>query len=161
MWPGPRPTSISSGILIRPAIWPQYMVQKVGVPCPPPLGGAGSQSNTMSPELRPTTIPSGKLIHPAVWPQQTWAKKWGAVPLLGELGLTQCGHKVNRFWATVCKTVRHMLSDRCPVCLSVLSVLSVTLVYYGQTVGCIKMKLGTEIGLGPGETVSDGHPASP
>jgi len=23
------------------------------------------------------------------------------------------------FWATVCKTVRPMLSDRCPVCLSV------------------------------------------
>jgi len=23
------------------------------------------------------------------------------------------------FWATVCKTVRHMLSDRCPVSLSV------------------------------------------
>jgi len=22
------------------------------------------------------------------------------------------------FWATVCKTVRHMLSDRCPICLS-------------------------------------------
>jgi len=38
------------------------------------------------------------------------------------------------------KTVRHMLSDRCLVCLSVLSV---TLVYCGQTVGWIKMKLGT------------------
>jgi len=45
-----------------------------------------------------------------------------------------------RFWATVCKTVRPMLSDRC---LSVLSVLYVTLVYCGQTVGRIKMKLGT------------------
>jgi len=29
------------------------------------------------------------------------------------------------FWATVCKTVRPMLSDRCPVCLSVLSVCNV------------------------------------
>jgi len=38
------------------------------------------------------------------------------------------------FWATVCKTVRPMLSNR--VVLSVLSVcLSVTLVYCGQTVG--------------------------
>jgi len=36
------------------------------------------------------------------------------------------------FWATVCKTVRPMLSDRCLSCLSVC--LSVTLVYCGQTV---------------------------
>jgi len=50
------------------------------------------------------------------------------------------------FWVTVCKTVRPMLSDH-------LSVLSVTLVYCGQTVGWIKMKLGmqvAEVGLGPG-----------
>jgi len=47
------------------------------------------------------------------------------------------------FWETVCKTVRPMLSDHC------LSCLSVTLVYCGQTVGWIKMKLGTEVGLGP------------
>ena len=40
------------------------------------------------------------------------------------------------YWATVCKTVRPVLSVRC------LSVLSVTLVYCGQTVGRIKMKLG-------------------
>jgi len=37
-----------------------------------------------------------------------------------------------RFWATVCKTVRPMLSERCPVCLSIC--LFVTLVYCGQTV---------------------------
>jgi len=39
----------------------------------------------------------------------------------------------------------------CPVCLSVC--LSVTLVYCGQTVGWIKMKLGTEVGLGPGHVI--------
>ena len=62
------------------------------------------------------------------------------------------------FGATVCKTVRPMLSDR--VCLSVLSVcLSVTLVYCGQTVGWIKMKLGVQIGLSPRHTVLDGNPA--
>jgi len=66
-----------------------------------------------------------------------------------------------RFWATVCETVRPMLSDRClsvlpcPVCLSV------TLVYCGQTVGRIKMKLGMHVGLGPGHTVLDGDPAIP
>jgi len=48
------------------------------------------------------------------------------------------------------------------VCLSVLSVcplmccLSVTLVYCGQTVGWIQMKLGTQVGLGPGHIVLDG-----
>ena len=50
---------------------------------------------------------------------------------------------VEGFWATVCKTVCPMLSVRClsvcPVCLSV------TLVYCGQTVRWIKMKLGTEV----------------
>jgi len=51
-----------------------------------------------------------------------------------------------------CKTVCLMLSDRCLyVCLPVLSctVLSVTLVYCGQTVGRITMKLGMQVGLGP------------
>ena len=40
-----------------------------------------------------------------------------------------------------------------------MSVLSVTLVYCGQTVRCIKMKLDTEVGLGPGHVVLDGDPA--
>jgi len=44
----------------------------------------------------------------------------------------------------VCKTVRRMLSDRC---LSVCLVLSVMLVYCGQTVRWIKMKLGMQVGL--------------
>jgi len=65
-------------------------------------------------------------------------------------------------WATVCKMVHPMLSDRCPICpiLSSLSV-SVTLVYCGQMVGWIKMKLGVEIGLSPGDIVLDGDPAPP
>ena len=40
-----------------------------------------------------------------------------------------------------------------------LSILSVTLVYCGQTVGWIRMPLDTEEGLGPGDIVLDGHPA--
>ena len=59
-------------------------------------------------------------------------------------------------WATVCKTVCPMLSD---YCLS--SVLSVTLVYCGQTVWRIKMKLGVQVGLGPGDFVLDGDPTPP
>jgi len=38
-----------------------------------------------------------------------------------------------------------------------LSVLSVTLVYRGQTVGWIKMKLGMQVGLSPGHIVLDGN----
>jgi len=34
-------------------------------------------------------------------------------------------------------------------------------VYCGQTVGWIKMPLGTEIDLGPGDIVLDGDPAFP
>jgi len=59
------------------------------------------------------------------------------------------------FWATVCKTVHPMLSVRCLFCLSV------TLVYCGQTVGRIKMKLGMQVGLGPGHIVLGGDPAPP
>ena len=59
------------------------------------------------------------------------------------------------FWETVCKTVRPMLSVRC------LSLLSVTFVHCGQTVGWIKMKLGLQIGLGHGHIVLDGDSALP
>ena len=48
------------------------------------------------------------------------------------------------------------------VVLSVcLFVLSATLVYCGQTVRWINMKLGTEVGLDPGHIVLDGDPAPP
>ena len=59
------------------------------------------------------------------------------------------------FWATVCKTVCPMLAIG-P--LSCLPLLSVTLVYCGQTVPWIKMELGVEVGLGPGNIVLDGDP---
>ena len=45
--------------------------------------------------------------------------------------------------------------------LLVCPVLSVTLVYCGQTVGRIKMQLGTQVGLGPGHIVLSGDPAHP
>jgi len=47
------------------------------------------------------------------------------------------------------------------VVLSVPSYLSVMLVYSGQTVGWIKMKLGVQVGLSPGHIVLDGDPAPP
>jgi len=48
-----------------------------------------------------------------------------------------------------------MLSVLCPVCLC----LCVTFVHCGQTLGRIKMKLGMQVGLGPGYIVLDGDPA--
>jgi len=49
-----------------------------------------------------------------------------------------------------------------PYAISPLSVLDVCmLVYCGQTVGWIKKKLVTEVGLGPGHIALDGDPAPP
>jgi len=51
---------------------------------------------------------------------------------------------------------RFALCYQTVVCLSVLSV---TLVYCGQTVGWIKMKFGVLVGIGPSDIVLDGDPA--
>ena len=61
---------------------------------------------------------------------------------------------------------RFALCCQTAVCLSVLFVclsvcLSVTLLYCGQMVGWIKMKLGMQVGLGPGHDVLDEDPALP
>ena len=55
---------------------------------------------------------------------------------------------------------RFVLCYQTVVC-PVLSVLSVTLVYCDQTVGWIKMKLCTQVGLGAGHFVLHGDPALP
>jgi len=52
-----------------------------------------------------------------------------------------------------------MLSEHCPVCLSVCP--CVMLVYCGQTVGWIKMKLGTDVGLGLGVGAAGSLPRTP
>ena len=89
---------------------------KIGGSAPFLGRGARSPYSTKSPGPRPTSIPSGILIHPTIWPQQIWAENWEAVPLWGG----ELGPHITHFWATVCKTVRPMLSVRC---LSVLSCL--------------------------------------
>jgi len=61
-----------------------------------------------------------------------------------------------------CRPKRSITSNGSPYAtgpLSCLSCLSLTLVYCGQMVGWIKMSLGTEVGLGPGNIVLDGDPA--
>ena len=54
---------------------------------------------------------------------------------------------------------RFALCNRSAVCLSVCPVLSVTLVYCGQTVVWTKMPRGMEVGLVPGDFVLDRNPA--
>jgi len=57
---------------------------------------------------------------------------------------------------------RFALCYQTVVCLSCFSVCPVCdLVHCGQTVGRIKMKLGTQVGLGPSHNVLDGDPAPP
>jgi len=78
---GPRPTSIPSGILVYPAIWPQRTWAENWRAVLLYGRGVGSPSNTMSPSLWRTSVPSRILMHPAVWPQHTGRKLGGAVPL--------------------------------------------------------------------------------
>jgi len=54
-----------------------------------------------------------------------------------------------------------MLSGRCLSVLPVLSCLSVPFVHCGQMVAWIKMKLGTQVRLGPGHIVLGEDPAPP
>jgi len=65
--PGKRPTSIPSGILIHPAIWPQWIWSE-NWGCAPIGGeGDGSPSKTVWPGPRPITcVPSFIFIHPTV-----------------------------------------------------------------------------------------------
>jgi len=69
MLPGPRPTSVSSSMLIHPAVWPQQTWAENWRAVPPFFGGARSLSDTTWPGPRPISLPSGILIHPTVWPQ--------------------------------------------------------------------------------------------
>jgi len=58
--PWPRPTSIPSGILIHPAIWPQHIWAK-NWGQPPLGGGAGSPSNTVYLNAKFHLDPSNRL----------------------------------------------------------------------------------------------------
>jgi len=56
---------------------------------------------------------------------------------------------------------RFALCYQTVVCQSCLSCLSATFVHCGQTVRRMKMKLGVQVGLGPGHIALDGDPAPP
>ena len=67
--------------------------------------------------------------------------------------VTKCLTDRAGFWTTV-------TSNGSPYAAGALSCLSVTLVYCGQTVGWIRIPLGTEVGLGPDDIVLDGDPSA-
>jgi len=67
--PGPRPTSIPSGILIYPVVWPQRTWAVNWGTVPHFWRRAGSPSNKPWPGTRPTCMPSFILIRPR--PQYT------------------------------------------------------------------------------------------
>jgi len=96
MWPGPRPTSVPSAILIHPAVWSQQTwTENWG--CARFSGGGSwrtAATNTKSPEPTPTSIPCSILIHPAIWPQQTLAENWGLCPFEGG----KAGSPSNTMW---------------------------------------------------------------
>jgi len=77
-------------------------------------------------------------------PQQTWAENWCAMPLFvaGELG-------------------PHLTQSCLGQGLPPYQVAFSANVYCGQTAGCIRISLGTEVGLSPGDIVLDGDPAPP
>jgi len=72
MSPGPRSTSLPSGILIHPVIWPrQTRAENEWGYAPLARGRGGPLSNTMWQGPRPSSIASDILIHSAAWPQLT------------------------------------------------------------------------------------------
>ena len=92
--------------------------------------------------------PSGSLIHPIVWPETV---RWIKLPLGIEVGLS-IGHTVLDWDPAPPFLLPPKRGTATPFNLLVH-------VYCGQTAGWIKMPLGTEVDIGPGDTVLDGDPA--
>jgi len=69
-----RSTSVPSGIVIHPAVWPQQTWAENWGLCPFEGRGAGYPHNTMWPASRLTSKPSDMLIHPAT---TDMGRKWG------------------------------------------------------------------------------------
>ena len=88
--------------------------------------------------------PISLLVHPK---QKTWRPCLQPVAIQATLTV---------LLADRCNTTFGYCHEMSSVCLS-----SVTRVYCGQRVGRIKMKLGMQVGLGPGHIVLHGNPAPP
>jgi len=112
------------------------------------------QFSTSSTTYQPSAVAAGLSVAPSV-------VRLKVTPILPHA--VNCGRFC--FWRRLSVVFGRPFVKRFALCyrtvvLSVLSVcLSVTLVYCCQTVRRITMKLGTEVGLGPGHIMLDGDPA--
>ena len=103
-------------------------------------------------------MPSHVYMHPALPARPQPAPNSNKHRTTATIFISTC----TRLWATVCT-----LYNGSPYAVGPLSVclscLSVTLVYCGQAVRWIKMQLGLQVGIGPGDIVLDGDraPAPP
>jgi len=91
-------------------------------------------------------MPSAILVHPDVWRQYKWAENWGLCPFW-ERG---AGSPSSTMWPGQRPTTVPSVDPQFSAHL-----------YCRQAAGCIKMPLGMEVGLSPGDFVLDGNPASP
>ena len=150
MWPGPRPTSVPSFILIHPTVWPQY---------------TNVTDRQRSDSIWRTVLQTvakiekarkfvGLTYRPATSLQVQPTAIGRPMPGL------HIGSKLNYLYElSVFFNVWGPFVKRFAPCSWSVVCLSVTLVHCDQTVGRIKMKLGTQVGLGPGHTLLDGDPA--
>jgi len=118
--------------------------------CPFRAGVAGSPPNTMRPGPRPTCMPCFILIRPTVWPQCMNVTD-------GQTG--QERQRTDSIGRTVLQTVAQKQFALCYRSIVCLCCMCVTFVHCGQTVGRIKTKVGTQVGVSPGHIVLDGNPA--
>jgi len=85
--PGPRFTSVPSGILIHPLLQPfghNRHGPKIGCGMSPFSGGAGYPMDTKSPGPRPISPYQAELVHPAAFGHNGHWLKIGGCSLLGE-----------------------------------------------------------------------------
>ena len=96
MLPGPRSTSLPSGILIDPAVWPQQTWAENWGASVPPFWGRELGLHLTQCGLAETYLPTKWHLDPSIRLATTdMGRKWGgAVPLWGGGAgphLTQCG----------------------------------------------------------------------
>ena len=91
MLPGPRATSLPSGILIYPALWPQQTCAEHWGLC---QLGAGSPSNTRGLGRGLYLRTKWQLFQPDVMATTDMGRKFGAVPIFG----WRTGSRSNTLW---------------------------------------------------------------
>ena len=114
---------------------------------------------------RPNCMPSFILIRPTVWPQYNIVTHRQTDRQTGQTDRQTVRQRSDSIGRTVLQTVAQKLfalcyqTVVCPVCpvLSCSVCLSVTLVYCGQTVGYIQMKLGMQVDGDPAPPPTKGH----